>query len=172
MHRQDFFDRVGLSIGISTLQCLEGFLFLRALSSRIGFNAPRPSLPLLTSPWTRAGAERDKRKVGMILDFEWHARVFLWILTGGVVVRKYKGVTFKNNCSSGNNILSALCIAAPKSRCPCCFAVHPRVSVYGRCTLHFTVLLWREDRLERPSPFVLRWMPPREPWTRADCQAF
>ena len=69
-----------------------GFLFLRALSSRIGFNAPRPSFPLLTSPWTRAGAERDKREVGTILDFGWRARAFLWILTGGVVVRRYKGV--------------------------------------------------------------------------------
>ena len=43
-------------------------------------------------------------------------------------------------CSSGmNDILSALCIAAPKSRCPCCFVVHPPVIAYGRCTLHSTV---------------------------------
>ena len=53
-------------------------------------------------------------------------------------MRKYKGVTFKNNnCSGRNYILSALCVAAPKSRCPCCFAVHPRVSIDGRCTLPF-----------------------------------
>ena len=35
-------------------------------------------------------------------------------------------------------MLSTLCVAAPKSRCPSCFAVHPRVSIDGRCTLHFS----------------------------------
>ena len=165
-----YFYRVGLSIGISTLQYLEDFfIFLQALSSRIGFNAPRPSFPLLTSPWTRAGAERDKREVGTILGFGWYARAFnIGILAGGMVVRKYtEGATcWYVYCSSGrNHILSAVCIAAPKSRCPCCFAGHPRASVYGRCTLHFTVLVWREDRLEHPSPFVLR-----TPWTMDSCE--
>ena len=84
------------------------------------------------------GAERNKREVGTTLDFGWYARAFSRILTGGVVVRKYKGVTSSNNiCRGRNYILSPLCIAAPKSRCPCCFAVHPRLSIDGRCTLEF-----------------------------------
>ena len=45
MRQKYFFYRIGLSIGISTLQYAEGFLFLRALSSRTGFNTPRPSFP-------------------------------------------------------------------------------------------------------------------------------
>ena len=45
--------------------------------------------------------------------------------------------------------------------------------VASRCTLHiFAMLLWREDRLERLSPFVPRWMPPRKPWTLRACNAF
>ena len=44
-----FFFRIGFSIGISTLQYIEGFLFLRALFSRVGFKAPRPLSRLLNS---------------------------------------------------------------------------------------------------------------------------
>ena len=88
----------------------------------------------------RAGAEGDKREVGTIFDFAGHARAFFRILTEGVAARKYKGETFQKNsiCSGRNYIFPALCIAAPKSRCPCCFAVHARLSINGRCTLHFS----------------------------------
>ena len=137
---------------------ISSFLFLRALSSRIGFNTPRPSFPLLTSPGTRAGAERDKREVGRIVNLRWHAQAFFRILTGEWYCASTKGQLFKIIIAVvGITFLSALCVAAPKSRCPCCVAVHPRVRIDGRCTLHFfTVLLWRKDRLKRPSPFVLR----------------
>ena len=133
------------------------FLFLRALSSRIGSNA----LALRSSSLPRrerVRGLRHKRDVGTILGFGGHARAFFRMLTGGVVVREHKGITFQHyTCGGRNYILSAVCIAAPKSSCPCCFAAHPRVSITGRCTPHFfTVLLWRGDRLERPPPCVLR----------------
>ena len=40
---QEVFYRAGLSIGNSNLEFARDFSFLRAPSSRIGFNAPRPS---------------------------------------------------------------------------------------------------------------------------------
>lgn len=127
---------------LETIQYIEFFLIIRVLSSRIGIVAPRPSFPLFTSPWVTAGAERDQREVGTILDYRWHAQECVWILTGGVAVRKFKGVTFflTINCSSiaGGTFCQPFATSASKSRRPCCFAVHPRATVYGRCAPYFT----------------------------------
>ena len=92
MRRKYIFYRVGLSIGISTLLNLEGFFFFER------FLRGSASTPLaLRSPCLprreRVRGLRDKREVGTILDFGWHARAFFRTLPGGVVVRKYKWVT-------------------------------------------------------------------------------
>ena len=85
---------------------------------------------------------------------------------------RYKGVTFKNNCSGRNHNCQPFVLLLRR------VAVHVAlrsilewVFTVGALYIYFAVLLWRGDRLERPSPFVLRWMP-CEPWTRAGCQAF
>ena len=119
---------------------------------------PSPFVPPAYLAMNARGGRGRQARIRHDLGF-WAACSSIYLNLGrGVCSAQIQRGNYLNIAGSSyrNNILSALCIAAPTSRCPCCFAVHPRGSVYGRRTLHFKVLLWREDRLEHPSPFALR----------------
>ena len=89
------------SIRTSTLQYLGGFFISWGALFEDRLQCPSP---LLSPPWTRAGAERGKLEIGTTQDFGRHAQAFTWILTGEVVVGKYKGATWTKFCIRRNHI--------------------------------------------------------------------
>ena len=71
-----YFFRVGLSIGISTLQYLEAFFFFER-SLRGSASMPFALRPCLPRRERVRGLRETDREVGTILDFGRHARSFI-----------------------------------------------------------------------------------------------
>lgn len=162
---------VSASVSESRQSNISSFcLPLRALFSRIGFNAIRPSFPRLNPPGTRAITQGDKRQVDRIFDFGRHPRALIRNLS--------KGGSCRAQIQSGNVLMFVavwvvgIIFCKPFASPLRSVAAHVAsrfiiewVFTVSRCTLHFTLLLWRENRLERPSPFVRSL-----PWTVNACR--